>query len=481
MPQNKQVILINPLPEKTETFGSKLDLPLGPLYLSESLYSRGYEPHIVYTTSDEAIEKIKQLVVNDTLCIGISTMSGTQLLNAISIAGILKEMYAHLPLVWGGVHVTALPYQTLKSELVDIIVWGEGEDVFPKVLKAIENNELSSLIGQPGVGVKNNGQYVVGPMSGHTVLQDRVFELPYHLLDMSHHSRKLLIGVERAFPIWTSRGCPYRCRFCSNSSQLWPNTKMRYHSIEHVVRDVSVLHHKYGADCITFADEGFLLNEKRFIQILEAIRNEGIFIKYRFTARVDILLRLKPETWEMLKEYGVIAVATAPESGSQRILDYMGKGITLEQIYRVDTLLSKYKFFKTFNFLVYTPSETIEDLKSTLLLLCNLAETSKYCPLPIGTLHKYIPLPGTELFDDAIIKGFKPPEKLEDWGYFDFEDVRETRNIVRPWLLDANFGFVEKVTVLIEALNNEFIGEGANISKINRLLQDIRKLIEYEP
>lgn len=476
MSQNKRVILINPLPMKTKMLGSTLGIPYGPLYLSESLHRHGYEPYVVYTTNDETIEHVKQLVTNDTLCIGISTMSGTQLSNALSIARTLKEMYPHLLLVWGGVHVTALPEQTLKNELVDIIVWGEGEDVFPTVLKAIENNDLSSLVGQPGIGVKENGQCVVGPNSGYTRLQDRVFELPYHLLDMPRHSRKLLIGPEREFQIWTSRGCPYRCAFCSNPSKSWPNTKMRNHSIEHIVRDVSILHRKYGADCITFADEGFLQNEQRFIQILEAIRNEGIFIKYRFSARINILHRLKPETWELMKEYGVISVGTAPESGSQRVLDYMGKGITLKQIYEVDAILTKYKFFKTFCVLICTPSETIEDLKATLLLLSNLAETSKYCPYPIGTLHKYIPLPETKLFDDAINKGFKPPEKLEDWGHFDLEDVRETRSIVRPWLLDSDFDFVEKAIVLIETLNHEFTGADANISKINQLLQNIKHL-----
>ena len=478
MSQKKRVILINPLSMKMKMFGATLGIPYGPLYLSESLYRGGYDPFIVHTTNDKAIEKVKQLVTTDTLCIGISTMSGTQLFNAIVIARSLKQMYPHLLLVWGGVHITALPEQTLKSELVDIIVWGEGEDVFLTVLKAIEDNNLSSLIGLPGVGVKENGRCVVGPNSGHTVLQDRVFELPYHLLDMPRYSRKLLIGPEREFQIWTSRGCPYRCKFCSNSSKLWPNTKMRNHSIEHIIRDVNVLHRNYGADCITFADEGFLQEEKRFIEILEAIRKEGIFIKYRFAARIDLLLRLKPETWEMMKEYGVIAIATASESGSQRILDYMGKGITLEQIYEVDAILTKYKFFKTFMILVCTPSETIEDLKLTLLLICNLAETSKYTPYPLGMINKYVPLPGTELFDDAIMRSFKPPEKLEDWGDFDFQNVRETRHIVRPWISDIDFDFVEKATVLVETLDQEFIGEGANISKINQLLQEIRNLVE---
>jgi len=459
--------------------GSTLGLPYGPMYLSESLYRHGYDPHIVYTTNDEVIERVKQLLTNDTLCIGISTMSGTQLFNAIAIAKLLRKNYPHLPLIWGGVHITALPEQTLKSELVDVIVWGEGEDVFPKVLAAIEkNNDFGSLVEQPGIGVKVDGQCVVGPNSGFTVLQDRVFEIPYHLLDMKRHSRKLIIGPEKEFQIWTSRGCPYKCRFCSNSSKLWPNTKMRNHSIEHIVRDVAVLHRNYGADCITFADEGFLQQEKRFIEILEAIRKERIYIKYRFSARINLLLKLKPETWELMKEYGVIAIGTAPESGSQRILDYMGKGITLEQIYELDAILTKYKLFKSFNVLVCTPSETIEDLKATLRLICNLAETSTYCPYPIGTLHKYIPLPGTELFDDAVTKGFKPPEKLEDWGYFDFENIRETKNVVRPWISDMDFDFIEKATVLIETLNHEFIGNGSNVSKIKQHLLSIKKLIE---
>ena len=481
MPQNKRVILINPLSTKTKMVGEVLWLPYGCLYLSESLYRYGYEPHIVYTTNDETIKEVKQLVTDDTRCIGISTMSGTQLLNAISIAKVLKEMYPHLLLVWGGVHTTALPEQTLKSKLVDIIVWGEAEDIFPTVLDAIENDNLDSIIGQPGIGIKRNGECVIGPNSGYTVLQERVFELPYHLLDMPRFSRELIIGPKREFPIWTSRGCPYRCKFCSNSSKFWPNTKMRHHSIEHIVHDVSVLHHKYGADCITFSDEGFLQNEDKFIHILEEIKREGISVKYRFASRIDILKRLKPETWDLMKEYGVIAIGTAPESGSQRILDYMGKGITLEQIYEVDAILTKYKFYKTFNILVCTPTETIDDLKATLLLLCNLAETSKYCPYPMGTLYKYIPLPGTGLFDDAIAKGLKQPEKLEDWGPFDnifAEDVSEKRSAIRPWISDADIDFIEEATRLIDTLNHEFIGEGADVSRIEQHIQNIKKLIE---
>lgn len=474
----KSVVIFNPLPMETTMASSSLGLPYGPLYLSESLDRHGYEPHIVYDDNDKAIQRAKQLITEDTLCVGISTMSGTQLYNAISIAKQIKELYPQLPVVWGGVHVTSLPKQTLESDLVDIIVWGEGEEVFPVVLEAIQTNNIRSLANLPGIGIKLDGIPIVGPNSGYTVLKNRIFKLPYHLLNMNRHYRKLIIGPEREYPIWTSRGCPYGCSFCNNSNSIWPNTKMRYHSLDHIVHDVSVLTREYGADCITFADEGFLQSEKKFIEILQAIRDDGIFVKYRFSARIDQLLRLKTETWEIMKDYGVIGITTAPESGSQKILDYMGKGITLDQIYAVDAIMSKYKFFKAFNFLICTPSETKDDLKATLKLILDLTNTSTYCPYPLGDLNKFIPLPGTKLFEDAVCKGLVSPKKLEDWAHFDFENITETRGHVRPWLLNSDFDFINKASKLVEELNLEFTGYGSNMARINDLKAEIARLIE---
>ena len=263
MAQKKRVIFINPLPMDSIMHGSTLGIPYGPLYLSETLCKRGYEPFIVYTTNDQVVKKVKQLVTADTLCVGISTMSGTQLFNAVSIAKSLKKLYPDLLLIWEGVHITALPEQTLKSDLVDIVIWGKSENTPPVVLEAIEQKNVHSLTGMVGIGVKECQQCITGGNSGYTQLKDRVFELPHHLPDMPRHSRKLIISPVRECPIRTSRGCPYRCGFCSNSSKIWPNTIVRNHSIEHIVRDVSTLHHSYGADCITFADEGFLQTEKK--------------------------------------------------------------------------------------------------------------------------------------------------------------------------------------------------------------------------
>lgn len=473
----RSVVIINPLPMHSDMLCGSLYMPYGPLYLAESLLHHGYHPVIVNDTYKATVERIAALSEKP-LCVGISTMSGRQLANAVAIAKELKAFFPGLPLVWGGVHCTALPEQTLQSDLVDVLVWGEGEEVFPLVVSAIEDDDIESLLGIPGIGIRDNDIGVLGCNSGYSDISSRVFDIPYHLLDMPRYSRELLIGPQREYPIWTSRGCPFRCRFCSNGSKVWPNTKMRFHTIEHIAKDVHTLHSQYGADCITFADEGFLQDQDRFLSILQAIKEDGVDVKYRFSARVDLLLRLRDSTWEALKDYGVIGISTAPESGSERILKYMGKGITLDQIYKVDELLTKHKFFKAFNVLICTPEETIDDLKDTMRLLLNLAKTSTCCPYPLGTLHKYIPLPGTEMFEDAIRRGLQPPGRLEDWVGYDLEDAVGRRSTVRPWITDADGIFIGKAIAAMESLNQRFTGRGVDPASIEAGCDDIRTLLQ---
>jgi len=476
MKQKNEVLIIRPLPTVDPLKKGKLYLPFGPLYLAHSLISFGFTVTIIYENNEETIQKVDRIVSKNTLCFGISTMSGTQLSNAIYICTILKKKYKNIPIVWGGVHVTALPEQTLKSDLVDFIVWGEGEETIVPLITAIKNNDINSLYDMKGIGFKQGKELIIGSNSGYTDL-NKTFHLPYHILDMNRHARELIIGAKRELPIWTSRGCAFRCKYCSNTSSIWPNTTVRYHTIENIVNDVKTLVNQYGADMISFADENFLLNEKRFIEILKAIRQEGIFIKYRFASRVDLLLRLKEETWKMMKEYGVACVSTSPESGSQKILDYIGKEITVKQIYQLNDILTKYDFYKAYIFLIATPQEKRDDLKKTLQLVHDLAESSISSPYPLG-LHTYIPLPGTELYKDAIRYGFQPPENLEDWCCFDFTNMRDTRKLVRPWISKEDFIYIEQSIALVEKLNYEMKGPKDTDRRVfKNLLNEIKRLI----
>ncbi|MDO8488944.1 MAG: radical SAM protein, partial [Candidatus Omnitrophota bacterium] len=363
---------------------------------------------------------------------------------------------------------------TLQSELVDYVVWGEGENSLPELLDCIYNKTSCGHI--KGIGYKDNGKSVLTGLAPYTDL-DGVFELPYKLLNMDKYARKMMIGLDNCHAVFTSRGCPFRCKFCSNSSRIWPNTKMRYHSIEHILNDVSKLVNNYGADGITFADECLFVEEQRLVAICQALVEANFKVKYRTSARVDLLFKLKASTWELLKRAGFVGISIGIESGSQRMLDLMGKGITLEQIEKVDSLLTKYKFYKTFNFMTCLPTEMVDDVKLTLKLILKLAENSRYCPYPFGTLHKYIPLPGTELYDLSVRHGFSPPCSVDGWTQFDFKNVSETHKTVRPWLSDEMIDFVGKANELIEGLNVLFLGAESDQVAISRKIKEIEFFI----
>lgn len=449
-------------------------LPLGPLYLAEALLAKGYRVTIVDTGNDEAEKELAHLLDGDTVCVGISTMTGNQLANSIELAGRVRGLKPTVPLVWGGVHPTLLPGQTLSHSLVDYIAWGEGEVSFPALVDylATGKGDPSSI---PGIGYKVKDQPVINSNAGFTPLE-RTFDLPYHLLDMNRYARSRLIGGNRSYPILTSRGCPFRCSFCVNSSKAWENTRMRFHTVDHVVRDAEKLVRTYGADLISLSDENVVVSESRIISILEAFKRAGLNVKYRFTARVDMMLRLSAECWTEMKSLGVVAAGAGIESGSPRMLDSMSKGLSLPQIFELDETLTRHRLHKSYNFLVCTPREKAEDRDMTLRLILRMARTSTYTPYPFG-LYRYTPQPGTSMFEDAKALGLREPATLEGWKEFDQDDFFSTMARIRPWISPEQLPEIRTFLDRVEGLNAMFTGPDADRDAINSKIAELEKAI----
>ncbi|MGA3027528.1 MAG: radical SAM protein [Bryobacteraceae bacterium] len=472
MSEPVEFILVHP-PANIDMCTAAPAIPLGGLYLADALLKQGFSVAILDDSIERARSRLRHLVGRRTIAIGISTLSGVQLRNALSVAGSIRQDYPGIPIIWGGSHVTAVPQQTLESELVDYVVWGEGEESLPRLLSSIRRGD-DGLPDINGIGYKMNGRHFLNPASGYTPLNDS-FHLPYHLLDMDRYARKLRIGPQRCFSIFSSRGCPFHCRFCSNTSRTWSNRRMRYHPIAHVLGDISALVEQYRADGITFGDENFFVHEKRVVEICEALVAARFDVAFRAAGRADLLSRLKDSTWKLLKDAGFVGIAVGIESGSQRMLDIMGKGTTLAQVRRTDQLLTNYGFYKTYNFLTCVPGEGVDDVKATLNLIVELARTSYTSPYPFGTLHKYIPLPGTELYDVAIQHGLMPPMSVNGWASFDFVDFMEASRVVRPWLGDQMLRFVNRANELIEDLNRSFIGSQTDMYDVSRKITAIEE------
>jgi hypothetical protein len=214
------------------------------------------------------------------------------------------------------------------------------------------------------------------------------------------------------------------------------------------------------------------------VEICEALAAARFGVAFRAAGRADLLSRLQASTWKLLKEAGFVGISVGIESGSQRMLDIMGKGTTLDEIRRTDELLTNHGFYKTYNFLTCVPGEDADDVKATLRLIVELARSSYTSPYPFGTLHKYIPLPGTELYEVAIQHGLIPPNSVDGWSSFDFAAFMETSRVVRPWLSEPMLRFVNRANELIEDLNESFVGSRTDRDEVSGKIATIERFVE---
>lgn len=179
--------------------------PLSLLTLCPGLEKDGFCPVILDTRIEPDPLKMIRDLLKDLLFVGITSMTGKQIYYACEIARWLKETAPHLTIVWGGIHPTMLPVETLDNPFVDIVVEGEGEKTIIELAQAFcGERELKDV---RGIYFKDSEGHPV--YTGYRGLMDIAeLQMPsWHLIDISRYSE---IGIQ------TGRGCPWRCRFCYN-------------------------------------------------------------------------------------------------------------------------------------------------------------------------------------------------------------------------------------------------------------------------
>jgi anaerobic magnesium-protoporphyrin IX monomethyl ester cyclase len=185
----------------------------------------------------------------------------------------------------------------------------------------------------------------------------------------------------------TTRGCPFKCNWCAK-----PIYGNRYNSRSpaHVVAELKLLHEKFGFDHIWFCDDIFGLKPGWVHGFAELLKKEGLAFKFKIQCRADLLLQ--DDFVGDLAQAGCDNVWIGAESGSQKILDAMDKGISIEQIQRSTRLLKKHGIKPSFFIQFGYPGETRQDIEKTIRMINELL------PYDIGISVSY-PLPGTVFFE----------------------------------------------------------------------------------
>jgi anaerobic magnesium-protoporphyrin IX monomethyl ester cyclase len=404
--------------------------PLGLALLAAILEKHGWTVKILDANTPGFVLDDEVKNIGDTDIVGITAMTPT-IGAAVDIAKHIKQSRPGSTVIIGGPHITLMPEETLKSSpCIDIAVRGEADDTIIELMQALENH--GSLAGIPGVSFVKDGKIVSNPPRTSLTDMDALPYPAYHLLDIKHYRPHPPHGMYSPFAAMvTSRGCPYRCAYCSKPVF---GSKFRAQSAERVVAEMAWLNGKFEVREIAFYDDSFTLDKKRIYEICDKILEKGLKIAWTCETRVNLVDK---ELLRRMKQAGCYAIAYGIETAAPEIMKVIQKDITLEQVEKAIQAHHEVGLQVVGYFMLGSPGETPE----TMLQTINFAKKLKvdFAQFSITT-----PFPSTELYD-IYMQGRKEPPKWEDFIYAGtdnpatpvFESDTLTRADLKLWVSKA--------------------------------------------
>lgn len=368
--------------------------PLGTLYAAALLRQHGYEValhDVMFAEGPDTLQPVLTSFRPDVLVIyddGFNYLTKMCLTNMREAAFTMSEMAkaAGCKVIVSSSDSTD-HFEKYLDHKADHVILGEAEQTLLELVDAIRtgNRDTSNIAGHV-MRVNGNTLRTMSRPVMHTL-----DDLPFPAWD--------LVRIEDYRQAWqqksgyfsinmgTTRGCPFKCNWCAK-----PIYGNRYNarSPENVVTELKVLHEKFRFDHVWFCDDIFGLKPGWVKRFAELVETEGLKFRFKIQSRADLLL--KDEQIAPLAAAGCEVVWMGAESGSQKILDAMDKGTTIEQIAEATKLLKHYGIKPAFFLQFGYPGETIEDIRLTLDMVERLV------PAEIGISVSY-PLPGTKFYE----------------------------------------------------------------------------------
>lgn len=365
-------------------------------------YTRLPEKYQYYLNSFKSCSDPVWLEVKKTIndfkpeIVGISIWT-TFAASAFHIAKISKELNSSCFVVMGGPHATVKADEILKiSPYVDYVIRGEGENTMLELIRHIES-EHHGLVEINGLSYRQDGE----------IKHNSSREITKNLDKFNFPDRSILMNEKKYTSedmglIMTSRGCPYACAYCATDTK-----KVSYVSINSLVNEIKFVKGKYGTTQFSFKDDSFTVSKKRVDELCDKLINEKLNLNWECNTRVNLI---DENLLGKMKKAGCNSIKVGIESGSDRILKMMNKGITHDQVRTAAKLLRKAGIHWTGYFMMGVPGETIEDVYKTLNFMYEIKPD-------FASIGVYEPFPGTPMFIDGISRGLVKCEMTIDDFY----------------------------------------------------------------
>jgi radical SAM superfamily enzyme YgiQ (UPF0313 family) len=368
--------------------------PLGTLYAAALLRENGYRVALFDTMFAERSEDILPSLEEQEPDLFVIYDDGFNYLTKMCLTNMRDAAYRMIALakergctvILSGSDSTD-HYREYLAQGADYVLIGEGEQTLLELVDSIRDG-IRDRSQIPGLALLQNNEPI--KTAGRKVMKDLdALPMPaWDLVDMEMYKKTWLKHAGFfSLNIGTTRGCPFKCNWCAK-----PIYGNRYHarSPQHVVNELKWLKERYGFDHIWFCDDIFGLKPGWVDEFADLVEKEGLKFRFKIQSRADLLVQ---ENYvKGLARAGCADVWMGAESGSQKILDAMDKGITIGQIAAATHLLKengvKASFFIQFGYL----GETKEDIEKTIRMIRELLPDS------LGISVSY-PLPGTVFYE----------------------------------------------------------------------------------
>lgn len=312
---------------------------------------------------------------------------------------IIKKINPAIITIIGGPNPTCIPEDSMAYfKDADYGFKGEAEIGLPLLLDILSKKEFKNLSVVPGLIWRKNGSTIVNTIMRPENLDALGFP-SWDLIKPQEYPRG---GVQGAFvknfpvaPIITTRGCPYLCTYCAGP--LIFGKKVRARTLDHIILEIDVLYYEFGIKEIQIVDDHFTFN----VNFAKDFCRRVIDKKYKLTfygvsgIRID---KIDEELAHLMREAGFYHIAVGIESGSDRVLRSIKKGLTVEKVRQQIQVIRRAGLEVIGFFIIGFPGETKEDIIKTINLACKL-------DLKRATFSCCQPLPGTEIYNDLKKRG----------------------------------------------------------------------------
>lgn len=390
-PPEKQVLRSN-LPSNIESFRGN-NPPIGLLYVAAAAREvEGWRIKLIDSPAlDYDAAQLTEAIAQywpDLVGIGATTFT---YLDTLQTAKAAKLVNPAVKVLIGGVQPFVFPQETLRQPDVDLILAGEAEDSIGLLLKRSLENGLDDLSGSdiPGLLVKGDE---ANEFSAAPPIKE-LDELPMPAWDLSPINLYSSL-VTRYKPITiliTSRGCPYRCRYCANSPT---GKRWRAHSADRVVEEMKTCQ-GLGIKYLMLYDETFTVNKERVLQVCRGILAEGLSLRW--------MARATPDTVDLdglkaMRAAGCDLITIGVEAGSPEVLKRLGRRSSIEEIKRAFGLARTAGLRSIAYFMLGNPGETAGDIDQSLKLAKSLRPDMIHASL-------FMPYPASAIYQEALADG----------------------------------------------------------------------------